>query len=133
MYVSCQPILCILAPIVADAFAIPAGTYGEGEDGLFIWLSGVECRGHESTILECTNSGPGFITPCKHRNDTGVLCAGGTYTCSGRLSVKHLIGITMYCQSAPTSLIAIILWCKSLISYCIYMHKFMCGRHCIKC
>ena len=50
-----------------------AAHFGSGIGGIF--LSNVGCRGTESTLLSCTNSGIG-VHSCRHTSDAGVRCLG---------------------------------------------------------
>ena len=53
--------------------------FGEGADR--IWLDNVNCRGDESSVLECQHSGLG-IHNCRHSEDASVSCSGKhTITC----------------------------------------------------
>ena len=51
--------------------------YGEGKGP--IWLSNVECTGHEASLLDCTFYGlnQSMVTPAcsHHRSDAGVVCS----------------------------------------------------------
>ncbi|MBN3300525.1 DMBT1 protein, partial [Amia calva] len=58
-----------------------------------ILLSGVECSGTESFLLDC-KSDPQVSTSCTHDKDFRVTCSGDTvrlsrWVCRGRLEVKH--------------------------------------------
>ena len=40
-----------------------------------VWLDRVNCRGNESALVKCGNSGWG-VTSCRHSEDVGVICSG---------------------------------------------------------
>ncbi|CAM5081675.1 unnamed protein product [Eretmochelys imbricata] len=61
-----------------------------------IWLDNIACRGTESALWHCRNSGWG-VHYCDHTEDAGVICSGhielqlvgGDSACSGRVEVRH--------------------------------------------
>ncbi|KAG7491253.1 hypothetical protein MATL_G00001140 [Megalops atlanticus] len=61
-----------------------------------VWMSDIQCSGHESSLKDCSE--PSFgIAECPHSQDAGVVCSGvfkvrlvnGTDSCSGRVEVFH--------------------------------------------
>uniref|UniRef100_A0A8B9T393 SRCR domain-containing protein n=1 Tax=Anas platyrhynchos TaxID=8839 RepID=A0A8B9T393_ANAPL len=74
-----------------DALAAPQyGHFGPGSGP--IWMVGVDCRGTESALSDCSHRGRGE-SYCSHYMDAGVICSGfvrlvgGDSPCSGSLEV----------------------------------------------
>ncbi|KAK2892895.1 hypothetical protein Q8A67_012883 [Cirrhinus molitorella] len=73
-----------------EARSAPKSAYfGEGTGR--IWITGVQCTGSESTLMNC-----GFVAwgiEANHNEDAGVICSGvrlvGGSRCSGRVEVPH--------------------------------------------
>lgn len=52
--------------------------FGQGTDDIL--LEHVQCKGNESSIEECSNSGWG-THQCNHKEDAGVICSGNHLHC----------------------------------------------------
>ena len=52
-----------------------ASIYGQGTGPIL--LQHVACRGLESRLIDCPNSGIENIVSCSHSNDVGVTCLTG--------------------------------------------------------
>uniref|UniRef100_A0A8B9T3S0 SRCR domain-containing protein n=1 Tax=Anas platyrhynchos TaxID=8839 RepID=A0A8B9T3S0_ANAPL len=66
-----------------DALAAPQyGHFGPGSGP--IWMVGVDCRGTESALSDCSHRGRGE-SYCSHYMDAGVICSGNRSALSGRL------------------------------------------------
>ncbi len=89
--------VCFSVLSTSDAYALPGGIFGESE---IIWLSGVECKGHETTLLECENQGgPGVTYPCakfSSNNAVGVVCGGKSFLSNCNKGTQIVIPETIY-------------------------------------
>ena len=63
-----------LCGVCADAEAVPASMYGEGQDP--IYLDEVDCGGFEQSLLHCPHRGVG-VHDCSHFEDASVECRSG--------------------------------------------------------
>lgn len=77
-------------------------TFGEGSGP--IWLDQLDCRGDESSILECRHNGWG-IHDCGHREDAGIYCSRKEPTKPSSMPIRlscpqHTAGGS--CKACPT-------------------------------
>uniref|UniRef100_G1QQ00 SRCR domain-containing protein n=1 Tax=Nomascus leucogenys TaxID=61853 RepID=G1QQ00_NOMLE len=66
--------------------ALGAAHFGAGAGR--IWLDELGCQGHESALWQCPSAGWGQHD-CRHKEDAGVFCSGGTCCCAGWLDVFY--------------------------------------------
>ncbi len=63
--------------------------FGQGPAFSPIWLDNVGCRGSEKCLDDCSFIGLGDpVTFCSHREDAGVICLSGKYTCGKKSEVQ---------------------------------------------
>ena len=79
---TCHFILCLPCNTYSYAGAVHVLYYATSHFGLGtggILLENLACSGDEDMLINCSHSGIGVHT-CRHHQDAGVACLGGTFS-----------------------------------------------------
>ena len=74
-------VVCRQLGYQAATAAVGGSAFGNGSNPW--WLSGVSCKGSETSLRQCTNDGWGVISPFSDRSAAGVVCQQGSDTANG--------------------------------------------------
>ena len=74
-------VVCRQLGYQAAAAAVGGSAFGNGSNPW--WLSGVICKGNETSVGQCTNDGWGVINPLFDTRAAGVVCQQGSNTADG--------------------------------------------------
>ena len=78
-------VVCRQLGFESNGMAIRSAGFGQGSGS--IWLDSVTCTGNESTLASCGHLGVGVTRSCRHSEDAGVICSGGTF---GKYNLHNL-------------------------------------------
>ena len=74
-------VVCRQLGYQAATAAVGGSAFGKGSGPW--WLSGVGCKGSETSLRQCKNDGWGVIGPFSDRIAAGVICQPGSNTANG--------------------------------------------------
>ena len=72
-------VICMSVHAGAVAYSYHEFHYGEAADDTVIWLDELDCRGYESSLIDCTANELG-VHDCTHVEDSSVICLINTST-----------------------------------------------------